>query len=51
MTAPLTADATSLAGAIADRLDSPPTAAVARWWPQSLAHGALGIALLHVDCP
>lgn len=49
MTAPVTTGPAALASAIADRLDAPPTAAVPRWWPQSLAHGALGVALLHVE--
>ena len=42
-----------LADAIADRLASPSAVrglALSRgWWPQSLAHGAAGVALLHIE--
>ncbi|SBW22519.1 hypothetical protein FDG2_2763 [Candidatus Protofrankia californiensis] len=45
--------ARALATAIADRLASPSDArdlGLARgWWPQSLAHGAAGVALLHIE--
>lgn len=43
----------ALADAIADRLASPSEACdlglVRGWWPQSLAHGAVGVALLHIE--
>src|SRR5258708_26421565 len=42
-----------LADAIADRLASPANVrglGLARgWWPQSLAHGAAGVTLLHIE--
>ncbi|MDJ1136275.1 lanthionine synthetase C family protein [Streptomyces iconiensis] len=45
--------ARAAAGAIADRLASPDDARrldlVQGWWPQSLAHGAAGVALLHIE--
>ncbi|MDQ0957881.1 hypothetical protein QFZ66_001759 [Streptomyces sp. B4I13] len=41
------------AGAIADRLASPDDVRdldlTQGWWPQSLAHGAVGVALLHIE--
>ncbi|MEU9279952.1 lanthionine synthetase C family protein [Streptomyces sp. NPDC048341] len=41
------------AGAIADRLASPDNVRDLNlkqgWWPQSLAHGAVGVALLHIE--
>ncbi|WP_017573277.1 lanthionine synthetase C family protein [Nocardiopsis halotolerans] len=51
MTATITA-ATEVAAAIADRLATPEQGralAGAQWWPQSLAHGAAGVALLHIE--
>ncbi|MBI3685785.1 MAG: lanthionine synthetase C family protein [Actinobacteria bacterium] len=45
--------ASAMAGAVADRLARPDTVPThlteAIWWRQSLAHGAPGIALLHVE--
>ncbi len=45
--------AKALADAIADRLSAPSEVrdlGLARgWWPQSLAHGAAGVALLHIE--
>ncbi|SNQ46604.1 conserved hypothetical protein [Frankia canadensis] len=45
--------AAALAARIADRLASPDDVGdlgtAERWWPQSLGHGAAGIALLHVE--
>ncbi|OHV61331.1 lanthionine synthetase LanC family protein [Pseudofrankia sp. BMG5.36] len=42
-----------LAGAIADRLTNPaeiaPSLTATNWWRQSLAHGAPGVALLHIE--
>lgn len=53
MTAPDTSLARAAAAAIASRLASPSQTRdvdVARgWWPQSLAHGAAGAALLHIE--
>ncbi|MFC0860933.1 lanthionine synthetase C family protein [Sphaerimonospora cavernae] len=45
-------DAVKLAVAVADRLahpDAPGLPASKPWWTQSLAHGAPGIALLHIE--
>lgn len=43
----------TLAGEIADRLASPAQprggGLPQGWWPQSLAHGAVGVALLHIE--
>lgn len=45
--------ARAAADAIADRLATPEDARVLHhrqgWWPQSLAHGAVGVALLHIE--
>ena len=45
--------ARAAADTIADRLASPDEARglnlKQRWWPQSLAHGAVGVALLHIE--
>lgn len=51
MTATLTS-AAAVAAAVADRLAFPDQGralAGDRWWPQSLAHGAAGVALLHIE--
>ncbi|WP_235431958.1 lanthionine synthetase C family protein [Nocardiopsis sp. RV163] len=45
-------EATEIAGLVADRLATPEQGralAGERWWPQSLAHGAVGVALLHIE--
>jgi hypothetical protein len=46
-------DAARVAATIADRLADPNEVATWRmrqgWWPQSLAHGAVGVALLHIE--
>lgn len=45
-------EAVAVAAAVADRLATPAqgkAVAGARWWPQSLAHGAAGVALLHIE--
>jgi hypothetical protein len=45
-------EATEIAGLVADRLATPEQGralAGDRWWPQSLAHGAAGAALLHIE--
>jgi hypothetical protein len=45
-------EATEIAGLVADRLATPEQGLVLardRWWPQSLAHGAAGVALLHIE--
>ncbi|MDE3721421.1 lanthionine synthetase C family protein [Nocardiopsis sp. N85] len=45
-------EATRIAGLVADRLATPEQGralAGSRWWPQSLAHGAAGVALLHIE--
>lgn len=42
----------AVAAHIAERLATPEQArywARDSWWPQSLAHGALGVALLHIE--
>ncbi|WP_019610917.1 lanthionine synthetase C family protein [Nocardiopsis sp. CNS-639] len=47
-----TTEATEIAAVIADRLAAPEQGralAGDRWWPQSLAHGAAGVALLHIE--
>jgi hypothetical protein len=54
VTAPAgTVEAGVVAGAIAERLAVPASvpglAAEPDWWRQSLAHGALGVALLHIE--
>ncbi|MES0836954.1 lanthionine synthetase C family protein [Nocardiopsis tropica] len=44
--------ATEIAGLVAGRLATPEQGralAGGRWWPQSLAHGAAGVALLHIE--
>lgn len=44
--------ASAVATHIAERLAIPEQArywAAVNWWPQSLAHGALGVALLHIE--
>ncbi|MGQ0775401.1 MAG: lanthionine synthetase C family protein [Pseudonocardiales bacterium] len=49
-TAPLAAE--TLAEEIADRYAAPPPrtgSGLPDWWPQSLAHGGAGIALLHIE--
>lgn len=46
------ATALSVAAAVADRLATPEQAhlrSLGRWWPQSLAQGAAGICLLHIE--
>ncbi|PDP86570.1 hypothetical protein CQJ94_16395 [Glycomyces fuscus] len=51
MTATLTG-AAAVAAAVADHLATPDQGralAGDRWWPQSLAHGAAGVALLHIE--
>ncbi|WP_028647932.1 lanthionine synthetase C family protein [Nocardiopsis sp. CNT312] len=51
MTAPLI-DASAVATRAADHLATPDQGralAQNRWWPQSLAHGAVGVALLHIE--
>jgi hypothetical protein len=45
-------EATEIAALVADRLATPEQGrdlAEDRWWPQSLAHGAVGVALLHIE--
>ncbi|WP_262391611.1 hypothetical protein [Nocardiopsis sp. CNR-923] len=45
-------DASAVATHVADRLATPDQGralANDRWWPQSLAHGAVGVALLHIE--
>ncbi|WP_435111746.1 lanthionine synthetase C family protein [Nocardiopsis synnemataformans] len=45
-------EATEIAGLVADRLATPGQGRALvgdRWWPQSLAHGAVGVALLHIE--
>jgi hypothetical protein len=53
VTTALLETAGSVADAIADRLASPSTRHGVQvpngWWPQSLAHGAAGVALLHIE--
>ncbi|GAA0988574.1 lanthionine synthetase C family protein [Nocardiopsis tropica] len=47
-----TTEATEIAGLVAGRLATPEQGralAGDRWWPQSLAHGAAGVALLHIE--
>ncbi|MEE2038957.1 lanthionine synthetase C family protein [Nocardiopsis sp. CT-R113] len=47
-----TTEATEIAGLVADRLATPEQGralAEDRWWPQSLAHGAAGVVLLHIE--
>lgn len=47
-----TTETTEIAGLVADHLATPEQGralAGDRWWPQSLAHGAAGVALLHIE--
>lgn len=52
MSIPQTEHPSAVAAHIAERLATPEQArhvAGERWWPQSLAHGALGVALWHIE--